>query len=117
MTTQLFDAQSVALLAAIERLADDGGVLASTGTVPLRAAELAERHTISAYDVAYAAVAGDADIAWSAATSVTWSRRVSRHLPKTPAHHRTGQPKKLERFAVDADGRGTVASGHAAESR
>ena len=53
--------ESVApLLAAIERLADDGGVLASTVTLLTRAAELAERHTISVYDAAYAAAAGDA---------------------------------------------------------
>jgi len=52
--------ESVApLLAAIERLADDGGVLASSGALLARAAELAERHTISAYDAAYAAAAAD----------------------------------------------------------
>jgi predicted nucleic acid-binding protein len=48
------------LLAAVERLADDGGVLASTGALLARAAELAERHTISVYDAAYAAAAADA---------------------------------------------------------
>ena len=47
------------LLAAIEKLADDGGVLASTGALLTRAAELAERHTISVYDAAYAAAASD----------------------------------------------------------
>lgn len=53
--------QSVApLLAAIERLADDGGILASTDTLLARAAELAELHTISVYDAAYAAAASDA---------------------------------------------------------
>ena len=53
--------ESVApLLAAVERLADDGGVLASTGSLLTRAAELAEHHTISVYDAAYAAAAGDA---------------------------------------------------------
>jgi predicted nucleic acid-binding protein len=48
------------LLAAIERLADDGGVLPSTSALLARAAELAERHTISVYDAAYAVAAGDA---------------------------------------------------------
>lgn len=48
------------LLAVIERLVDDGGVLASTGALLARAAELAERHTISVYDAAYAAAASDA---------------------------------------------------------
>jgi predicted nucleic acid-binding protein len=50
--------ESVApLLAAIERLAGDGGVLASTYALLAQAAELAERHTISVYDAAYAAAA------------------------------------------------------------
>jgi len=48
------------LLAAIEKLANDGGVLTSTGPLLVRAAEIAERHTISVYDAAYAAAAGDA---------------------------------------------------------
>ncbi|HEX5527661.1 MAG TPA: type II toxin-antitoxin system VapC family toxin [Solirubrobacterales bacterium] len=48
------------LLAAIERLADDGGVLASTDSLLARAAELAERHAISVYDAAYAAAANEA---------------------------------------------------------
>jgi predicted nucleic acid-binding protein len=52
--------ESVApLLAAIERLADDGGVLASTDTLLARAAEIAERHTISVYDAAYVAAADE----------------------------------------------------------
>jgi len=52
--------ESVAsLLAAVDRLADDGGVLASTGTLLARAAEVAERHTISVYDAAYAAAADE----------------------------------------------------------
>ena len=48
------------LLAAIERLANDGGVLTSTDSLLARAADLAERHTISVYDAAYAAAASDA---------------------------------------------------------
>jgi predicted nucleic acid-binding protein len=52
--------ESVApLLAAIEKLADDGGVLASTGALLARAADFAERHTISVYDAAYAAAADE----------------------------------------------------------
>jgi predicted nucleic acid-binding protein len=52
--------ESVApLLAAIERLADDGGVVPSTDTLLVRAAEIAERHTISVYDAAYAAAADE----------------------------------------------------------
>jgi predicted nucleic acid-binding protein len=53
--------ESVApLLALIERLADDGGVLLSTGTLLAKATEIAERHTISVYDAAYAAAAEEA---------------------------------------------------------
>lgn len=48
--------ESVApLLAAVERLADDGGVISSTATLLARAAEIAERYAISVYDAAYAA--------------------------------------------------------------
>jgi predicted nucleic acid-binding protein len=47
------------LLAAVERLADDGGVISSTDTLLARAAEIAERHTISVYDAAYAAAADE----------------------------------------------------------
>lgn len=52
--------ESVApLLAAIERLAGDGGVLASTGALLTQAAKFAERHSISVYDAAYAAAADE----------------------------------------------------------
>lgn len=49
------------LLAAIERIADDGGVVVSTGMLMTRAAELAERHSISVYDATYVAAAGEGD--------------------------------------------------------
>jgi predicted nucleic acid-binding protein len=49
------------LLAAVEQLADDGGVLVSTSSLLTRAAELAERHTISVYDAAYVAAAAEPD--------------------------------------------------------
>ncbi len=52
-------AESVApLLTAIDRLADDGGVLSSTGTLLTHAAAIAEAHAISVYDAAYVATAG-----------------------------------------------------------
>jgi predicted nucleic acid-binding protein len=47
------------LLAVVERLADDGGVIPSTDTLLTKAAEMAERHTISVYDAAYAAAADE----------------------------------------------------------
>jgi predicted nucleic acid-binding protein len=49
----------IPLLAVIERLADDGGVVPSTDTLLTRAAEIAERYTISVYDAAYAAAADE----------------------------------------------------------
>ena len=50
--------ESVAsLLAVVERLADDGGVHSSTNVLLTKAAELAERHTISVYDASYVAAA------------------------------------------------------------
>lgn len=54
--------ESVApLLAAVEQIADDGGVLVSTSSLLIRAAELAEHHTISTYDAAYVAASLGAD--------------------------------------------------------
>lgn len=49
------------LLAALDQIADDGGVVVSTGSLLARAAELAERHGISVYDAAYVAAAGEGD--------------------------------------------------------
>lgn len=43
------------LLTAIDRLSDDGGVIASTSALLSQAAELAEIHEISVYDATYAA--------------------------------------------------------------
>jgi predicted nucleic acid-binding protein len=45
------------LLATIEKLADDGGVLSSTDALLVRAAEIAESQSISVYDAAYSAAA------------------------------------------------------------
>ena len=50
------------LLTSIDRLAEDGGVLSSTGPLLTRAAELAECHSISVYDAAYATAAADAGL-------------------------------------------------------
>jgi predicted nucleic acid-binding protein len=47
------------ILSAIDRLAEDGGVIAATTPLLAQAAEIAERHEISVYDATYAAVAGD----------------------------------------------------------
>jgi predicted nucleic acid-binding protein len=49
------------LLAAVEQIAADGGVITSTSSLLTRAAELAEHHAISAYDAAYVAAAAEAD--------------------------------------------------------
>jgi predicted nucleic acid-binding protein len=45
------------LLSALDRIADDGGVIGSSGALLQRAAELAARHAISVYDAAYVAAA------------------------------------------------------------
>jgi predicted nucleic acid-binding protein len=67
--------ESVApLLAAIERLADDGGVLASTGALLARAAEIAERHTISVTPQPMQPLPAMPAITSSAATSAIYSR-------------------------------------------
>jgi predicted nucleic acid-binding protein len=47
------------LLSAIDRLAEDGGVIAATTPLLAQAAELAERHEISVYDATYAAAASE----------------------------------------------------------
>jgi predicted nucleic acid-binding protein len=49
------------LLEAVERVANDGGVVHSTSSLLTRAAELAERHAISVYDAACVAATHDAD--------------------------------------------------------
>jgi len=49
-----------ALLEAIDRISDDGGVLPSTTSLIGRAAKLADEHTISVYDAAYVAAADQA---------------------------------------------------------
>lgn len=45
------------LLGALERIADDGGIVSSDTPLMARAAELADRHEISVYDAAYAVAA------------------------------------------------------------
>lgn len=69
------------LLAVLERIADDGGVIASTGALMARAAELAERHSISVYDAAYVAAVGEGN-----RRLISCDRRdlVSKDLAKLP---------------------------------
>lgn len=69
------------LLEAIERISDDGGVLLSTNALLTRAAQLAEEHTLSAYDAAYVAAA-----AQTGGTLVSCDIRdlVSKGLASTP---------------------------------
>lgn len=50
------------LLTVIDRLVDDGGVVASSGSLLTEAAALAERHAISVYDAAYVAAAATAGL-------------------------------------------------------
>lgn len=69
------------LLEAIERISNDGGVLRSTDSLLRRAAELAEEHTLSAYDAAYVAAG-----AQTGGTLVSCDIRdlVSKGLASTP---------------------------------
>jgi len=73
------------LLDAIERIAGDGGVVLSTTALLTRAAQLAEEHTISAYDAAYVAAAGN-----TGGTLVSCDVRdlVSKELASSPAQVR-----------------------------
>lgn len=47
------------LLSAIDRVTEDGGMIASSSVLLTRAAELAEQHSISVYDAAYVAAAAE----------------------------------------------------------
>jgi predicted nucleic acid-binding protein len=47
------------LLTAIDRLSEDGGVIASTSALLSQAAELADQHEISVYDATYAVTSAD----------------------------------------------------------
>jgi predicted nucleic acid-binding protein len=49
------------LFFALDRIADDGGVLVSTSTLLTRAAEIAARYGISVYDAAYVAAVEEGD--------------------------------------------------------
>jgi predicted nucleic acid-binding protein len=49
------------LLALLDYVEEDGGVVESTGALMSRAAEIAERHAISVYDAAYVAAAASGD--------------------------------------------------------
>jgi len=71
------------LLAAIERLAEDGGVILSTDILLARAAEIAEHHSISVYDAAYAAAA---DAAGHRLVSCDERDLVSKSLAALPAN-------------------------------
>lgn len=70
------------LLEAIERISNDGGVLLSTHALLVSAAQLAEEHTLSAYDAAYVAAA-----AQTGATLVSCDVRdlVGKGLAQSPA--------------------------------
>lgn len=54
--------ESVAqLLGALDRIADDGGIVESTSALIARAAELAARHEIAVYDAAYVAASEEGE--------------------------------------------------------
>lgn len=75
-------AQVSPLLDTIDRISDDGGIMLATTTLLARAAEIAERHTISVYDAAYVAAASQAG-----ATLVSCNTRdlIGKGLAHSPA--------------------------------
>ncbi len=95
------------LLEAIERIASDGGALASTTALLRHAAELAEEHAISVYDAAYVAAAGEGD-----RTLVSCDTRdlLSKGLASSPAdapgeseESASSRPAQLARVAAGGD--------------
>jgi predicted nucleic acid-binding protein len=72
------------LLSAIDRVGEDGGIVTSDGALMARAVELAELHSLSVYDAAYAAAAID-----SGRDLVSCDERdlVSRGLATLPGAH------------------------------
>jgi predicted nucleic acid-binding protein len=74
--------QVAPLLEAIERLSSDGGVLLSTNMLMIRATQIAQEHTLSAYHAAYVAAA-----AQTGGTLVSCDMRdlVSKGLANSPA--------------------------------
>jgi predicted nucleic acid-binding protein len=76
------------LLATIDRIGEDGGVIASTRPLLSLAAELADAHGISVYDAAYVAV-----VAEHGSRLVSCDKRdlVSNDLAVLPADARSGR--------------------------
>ena len=74
--------QVAPLLEAIDRISGDGGVVLSTTGLLSRAAQLAEKHTISVYDAAYVAAA---ERAGHKLVSCDVRDLVSKTLASTPA--------------------------------
>ncbi len=72
------------LLEAIERISNDGGVLLSTNTLLTRAAQLAEEHTLSAYDAAYVAAASQTGGALVSCDNGDLVRKGLASVPATP---------------------------------
>jgi predicted nucleic acid-binding protein len=77
------------LLEVVDRISEDGGVLTSTTALLTRAAQLAEEHTISVYDAAYVAAAGQ-----SGGKLVSCDTRdlISKGLASSPAGMSSAKP-------------------------
>ncbi len=69
------------LLAALERIADDGGLLPSTNALLTQAAATAQDHGISVYDAAYVAAAAEGE---RRLVSCDWRDLVSKGLAVFP---------------------------------
>ncbi len=89
-----------ALLEAIDRIANDSGVLLSTTGLLTRAAQLAEEHTISVYDAAYVGAASQAG-----ATLVSCDIRdlVSKGLAASPEDVQPDAPSSTDPQGTSTD--------------
>jgi predicted nucleic acid-binding protein len=74
--------QVAPLLDAIDRIADDGGVMPATTALLTRASTLAEQHAISVYDAAYVAAASQAG---AELVSCDMRDLISKRLASSPA--------------------------------
>jgi len=86
------------LLEAVDRIADDGGVIASDTKLLEEAAKLAEERSISVYDAAYVAAASR-----GARTLISCDRRdlLSKDLAVSPSDARSPSAAQTERPATD----------------
>jgi predicted nucleic acid-binding protein len=87
------------LLEAIDRISGDGGVIPSTSALLSRAAKVAEEQTISVYDAAYVAAAGQAG---SVLVSCDTRDLLGKGLASSPALVRDYEPAPPAESSTEA---------------